>query len=84
MLSHARAYVKEERDHLRVIYDTLTALKDEKNLNIITQELREVYIKDRNALKKRKKVKKKHDIVDVFWDNMLIEKLKLSQLDLKE
>ena len=66
MLNHARAYVKKDRDYLRAIYDTLKALKDEKNFNIVIQELRKMYIKDRNALKKRKKVKKKHDIVDVF------------------
>ena len=30
ILSHAKVYVKKERDHLRVIYDTLTILKNEK------------------------------------------------------
>ena len=66
ILNNAKVYAKENRDHLRIIYDTLKTLKDKKNFNIVIQKLRKMYIKDRNTLKKRKKTKKKHDIIDVF------------------
>ena len=35
MLSHAKAYVKKNRDYLRIIYDILKTLKNEKNFNIV-------------------------------------------------